>query len=140
MGAPMSSSKRHNVVPLPQRAPTPSAPSPADPAMLMIAGLQQQITFQQQQYAALEARVRALETEHRTTAPVASSAPAGPPENLSEHRERERAEIIAALEATGWNRIDTAKRLGMPRRTLYRRMEEYRIQEGDSRKKKPEKG
>jgi hypothetical protein len=40
----------------------------------------------------------------------------------------ERARILAALEATNWNRLAAAQSLGMARRTLYRRLSEYGIQ------------
>lgn len=139
VGLVMSTSKRHNVVPIAPRAPV-ALPPPADPSLLLVAALQQQIATLQQQLVALEARLRALETERRAPMPAASAPTAGPPASFSEHRERERLEIVAGLEATGWNRIETAKRLGIPRRTLYRRMEEYGIQQGDSRKKKAPEG
>ena len=34
---------------------------------------------------------------------------------------------LAALEATGWNRVKAAAQLGMPRRTFYRRLNDYGI-------------
>lgn len=95
----------------------------ADPMLTMIATLQQQV-------AGLEARVRELENERRAPAP-ATAAPAGDP--LAVHRAKERAEIIAALEEHNWNRQAAAAKLGLPRRTMYRRLIEYGIQTGDSR-------
>ncbi len=44
-----------------------------------------------------------------------------------ERSERERRLILEALEATGWNRQAAAVRLGIPRRTFYRRLEAYGI-------------
>jgi transcriptional regulator of acetoin/glycerol metabolism len=103
----------------------------SDAALMMIATLQRQV-------AALEERVHALEAERRAPAPVpAVSSPAAPgvtlPATVDERRAREKAEILAALDATGWNRLEAARELGMPRRTFYRRIMEYGIQEGDSR-------
>ncbi len=40
---------------------------------------------------------------------------------------RDRRLIVEALEATGWNRQAAAARLGIPRRTFYRRLEAYGI-------------
>lgn len=45
----------------------------------------------------------------------------------SERQERERRAILEALEATGWNRQAAAARLGIPRRTFYRRLDAYGI-------------
>jgi transcriptional regulator of acetoin/glycerol metabolism len=42
-------------------------------------------------------------------------------------RKRERESILEALEACGWNKTRAARELGMPRRTLYRRLVEYDI-------------
>jgi serine/threonine-protein kinase PknK len=47
---------------------------------------------------------------------------------LSEHDREERARIVEALDKTGWNRARAAEVLGMPRRTLYRRLREYGLQ------------
>jgi len=49
------------------------------------------------------------------------------PANLKDFRENERRNILAALEAHGWNRARAAKALGMPRRTFYRRLQEHSI-------------
>ena len=40
-------------------------------------------------------------------------------------RESERAQIIGALEKTGWHRGKTAELLGISPSTLYRRLREY---------------
>ena len=44
------------------------------------------------------------------------------------HVADEKQEILATLEAHGWNRSSAARALGMPRRTFYRRLEKYGIQ------------
>ncbi|MBI3599882.1 MAG: helix-turn-helix domain-containing protein, partial [Nitrospinae bacterium] len=36
--------------------------------------------------------------------------------------------ILQALEKTGWNKAKTARLLGMNRRTIYRKIEKYKIQ------------
>ncbi len=43
-------------------------------------------------------------------------------------RLRERERIIEALEASGWNKSKAARMLQIPRRTFYRRLDEYEIQ------------
>jgi transcriptional regulator with GAF, ATPase, and Fis domain len=43
-------------------------------------------------------------------------------------RDQERDRILRALEACNWNRLRAAEQLGMPRRTLYRRLKQYKIQ------------
>jgi transcriptional regulator with GAF, ATPase, and Fis domain/Tfp pilus assembly protein PilF/predicted Ser/Thr protein kinase len=50
------------------------------------------------------------------------------PPTLQDAKEREKQEILSALQQTGWNRSQAAKLLGMPRRTLYRRLRDYGIQ------------
>ncbi len=55
---------------------------------------------------------------------------APPPSNLEEWKAHERRKILEALEAAGWNRVRAAGKLGMPRRTFYRRLREYGILEG----------
>ena len=67
------------------------------------------------------------EEEERALAP-ASLAP--PPSNLEEWKAHERMKILEALESAGWNRVRAAGKLGMPRRTFYRRLREYGILEG----------
>jgi transcriptional regulator of acetoin/glycerol metabolism len=58
------------------------------------------------------------------TSPQARSKSGRPPaRNLTQHREREREEILKALHATKWNRTQAAKLIGMARRTLHRRLE-----------------
>lgn len=133
----MSSSKRSasNVVPMPM--PPPAAPPAADPALLLVVALQQQIATLQQQFVTMDGRLRALELERATEAAshAASTAQAHPATTITEHRARDREEILRALDQTSWNRMEAARILGMPRRTFYRRMEEYGLQQGDTRKK-----
>lgn len=66
-----------------------------------------------------------------TDSPSLVPSSPGAPESLPEHRQQERENILAALEACSWNRAKAAKQLGMARRTFYRRLREYEIlQEG----------
>jgi DNA-binding NtrC family response regulator len=61
----------------------------------------------------------------------ASAARSEPPRaetSLDAHRASERDRILAALTACNWNRLKAAERVGMPRRTFYRRLKEYGIQ------------
>jgi len=62
--------------------------------------------------------------------PGASTPATPPPANLEEWKAHERRKILESLEAAGWNRVKAASRLGMPRRTFYRRLREYGILEG----------
>lgn len=50
-----------------------------------------------------------------------------PPASVDEFKQLEKRRILEALEATSWNRVQAAKALGMPRRTFYRRLQEYEI-------------
>jgi transcriptional regulator of acetoin/glycerol metabolism len=50
-----------------------------------------------------------------------------PPANMAEHQADERRRILEALAAHGWKKVRAAQALGMPRRTFYRRLEEYEI-------------
>lgn len=88
---------------------------------------------------ALGDRVRHLEDEVRElrTAPAGNKvgakrahAPVAADEEtpLEAHKATERTRIVSALERCGWNRIEAAKALKIPRRTLYRRLKEYGIQ------------
>ncbi len=60
-----------------------------------------------------------------------SSAPdsAALPENVDAHKSAEKRRILEALEASGWNRVRAAVKLGIPRRTFYRRLREHGILE-----------
>ncbi len=66
------------------------------------------------------------------TAASAPGSPGGsaPPETLEAHKSAEKRRILEALEACGWNRVKAAERLGMPRRTFYRRLGEHGILDG----------
>jgi DNA-binding NtrC family response regulator len=76
----------------------------------------------------IEAADLALDGDPATAAVVlAEPARASVPGNLKDFRENERRNILAALEAHGWNRARAAKALGMPRRTFYRRLQEHSI-------------
>jgi DNA-binding NtrC family response regulator len=43
------------------------------------------------------------------------------------YKSEEKRRILAALEANGWNKLKTAKELGMARRTFYRRLRDHNI-------------
>jgi DNA-binding NtrC family response regulator len=70
--------------------------------------------------------------------PPVRSAPAVDSANASEggrkvvsleaHKTDERERILAALQASSWNRVKAARLVGLPRRTFYRRLKEYGIQ------------
>lgn len=52
----------------------------------------------------------------------------GSRDTLSSHRRTEKDRIIDALKAANWNRVKAAELSGIPRRTFYRRLREYKIQ------------
>ncbi len=68
--------------------------------------------------------------EEEAAPPLAPPREAPPPGNLEEWKAHERRKILEALESAGWNRVRAAGKLGMPRRTFYRRLREYGILEG----------
>jgi DNA-binding NtrC family response regulator len=49
-------------------------------------------------------------------------------QTLSAHHNDEKSRIAEALAACNWNRVKAAELLGMPRRTFYRRLKQYRLQ------------
>jgi DNA-binding NtrC family response regulator len=65
--------------------------------------------------------------------PPPASAPAPPApaprasSSLEDHRGAEKQRILEALERHGWNRLQAALSLHIPRRTFYRRLREYGI-------------
>jgi transcriptional regulator with GAF, ATPase, and Fis domain len=61
--------------------------------------------------------------------PRSSQRVTAPPGNLKAHKDSEKDRILRALEKCGWNRLQAAKACGIPRRTFYRRLREYGIQE-----------
>jgi DNA-binding NtrC family response regulator len=61
----------------------------------------------------------------------AHAAPASyAPPRLPTLREAERAHIVRALEATGWNKKEAARMLEISRGTLYRKILEYGLEQG----------
>jgi serine/threonine-protein kinase PknK len=64
------------------------------------------------------------------TPDVATSSAPALPDTLEAHKSAEKRRILEALEACGWNRVKAAERLGMPRRTFYRRLAEHGILDG----------
>jgi DNA-binding NtrC family response regulator len=59
----------------------------------------------------------------------ASAAAPARPEDIVPIAEIERRAILAALEATGWNILEAAGRLGIGRATIYRRLESYGLRQ-----------
>jgi len=57
--------------------------------------------------------------ERKPREPVAQSP--------GEFKDEEKRQILEALTACNWNRVQAAKQLGLPRRTFYRRLKEYGI-------------
>jgi DNA-binding NtrC family response regulator len=57
-----------------------------------------------------------------------SMAATVPPPERVDRRALEKQRILEALERTNWNKSKACAVLGMPRRTLYRRLREYEIQ------------
>lgn len=81
--------------------------------------------------AAERAAAETLQTLTRTTPPAPTPPPTdAAPATLRAHEAQQRQEILDALETTGWSRSRAAEHLGIPRRTLYRRMAQYGILEG----------
>jgi hypothetical protein len=81
--------------------------------------------------AAAMVAVRDLVSKLKATPALTPATPVPPaPQNLSEHMAAERASMVEALEATRWDRGAAAERVGMSRRTFYRRMTEYGLLEG----------
>jgi DNA-binding NtrC family response regulator len=56
------------------------------------------------------------------------STPAPRATKYADHLAIEKDRILQALESSGWNRVQAAKTLGIPRRTFYRRLKEFGIQ------------
>ncbi len=61
--------------------------------------------------------------------PAAPVAVEPPPQTFEDFKDAEKQKILAALEANDWNRAKTARALGIPRRTFYRRLKEHEILE-----------
>jgi|SRR5690606_14422098 len=60
--------------------------------------------------------------------PTASKRGPSSRDTYSSHRRSEKERIIDALKACNWNRVKAAELSGIPRRTFYRRLREYKIQ------------
>ncbi len=75
-----------------------------------------------------------------STGRVAADAKPGEVATLGEHRDAEKKTILEALHATNWNRVKAAERVGLPRRTFYRRLKEYGIQGDDEPEAPPARG
>jgi len=76
----------------------------------------------------------AIDVQDLTLEPVLTVTPVQQPvikpipATAHDRRQLEKQKILEALEQTGWNKSKAAKVLGMPRRTLYRRLKSYGIQ------------
>lgn len=118
----------------------------------LFAGMEERVTRLEERERTYDARLRSVEERERqvrawvleaearsrppppahvegqappTQAP-APTAPAAPaPHRAPAPVDDERARIVAALEKARWNKRKAADTLGMPRRTLYRRLHEY---------------
>jgi transcriptional regulator with PAS, ATPase and Fis domain len=66
--------------------------------------------------------------------PVALSPAA--PGRLPTLRDHERAHIAVVLDAAGWNKLEAARVLDISRGTLYRKIEEYRLEPSASRRRR----
>jgi DNA-binding NtrC family response regulator len=92
-----------------------------------VRGLQQAIAAA----AASGAGAPALRREHLPAALVATPSPAPPPPPAASHRDAladaERSRIVDALERCQGNQTRAAELLGMPRRTLVKRLGQYGI-------------
>ena len=49
------------------------------------------------------------------------------PRTKEAYKDAEKSKILEALERAGWNRVQAAKLVGIPRRTFYRRLKDYGI-------------
>ncbi|MCB9879113.1 MAG: sigma 54-interacting transcriptional regulator [Planctomycetes bacterium] len=67
---------------------------------------------------------------HRTAARVGNGDP-----RFSPAEQRERAQVLAELDAHDWNRVETALALGYSRVTLWKKMRKYGIDEGVFRRR-----
>jgi transcriptional regulator with GAF, ATPase, and Fis domain/serine/threonine protein kinase len=56
------------------------------------------------------------------------AAPRPQRQTISAHFRDEKARIAEALSACNWNRVKAAQMLGIPRRTFYRRLRQYKLQ------------
>jgi transcriptional regulator with GAF, ATPase, and Fis domain len=103
---------------------------PATQALALVATLQATVLDLERRLRATDARVSQLEARLAALAPPPSPAvpvrtqtsPAAKARAAAASRsdEAERKRIIEALEATNWNRMAAAERLGVSRRTFYR--------------------
>jgi transcriptional regulator with PAS, ATPase and Fis domain len=69
-----------------------------------------------------------LATRKAQKEPRAPSLPPASVRSPDAVRDDEKSRILDALSQAGWNKMQAAKRLGIPRRTFYRRLKEYGIQ------------
>ena len=128
--------------------------SPMDSAIMLrlFAGMEERVTRLEERERTYDARLRSVEERERQVrtwvleaearsrpppahvegqappqAPARTAPAAPPPHRAPAPIDDERARIVAALEKARWNKRKAADALGMPRRTLYRRLHEYEL-------------
>jgi DNA-binding NtrC family response regulator len=75
-----------------------------------------------------DARLLAIESIlPRTSGPTSASSEPGSEFGLTVMQQMERGKIVEMLSETGQNKLETAKRLGIGRQTLYNKLKLYRI-------------
>lgn len=76
-----------------------------------------------------EPRIRSVapptQDEDESDSDAPGSADRSPLSPNAARRANERQRILDALERANWNKVRAAELLGMPRRTLYRRLKDY---------------
>jgi DNA-binding NtrC family response regulator len=77
------------------------------------------------EHAMVLSRGRAIEAAHLPPELVPEAAAARPRRDVPLHSEEEKAMLAQALREAGWNRSRAARRLGMDRTTLWRKIREY---------------
>jgi DNA-binding NtrC family response regulator len=74
------------------------------------------------------APIEAIVPELPPHAPALPIPPRPQRQSISAHFRDEKARIAEALSACNWNRVKAAQLLGIPRRTFYRRLRQYKLQ------------
>ncbi|MCP4571118.1 MAG: PAS domain-containing protein [bacterium] len=114
----------------------PGAPSVADPALRRLMNHRWPGNVRELEnaleHAVVLSRGGLIQASHL---PVEVTGAAGGPgrglSGIPRHSDEERTIIAAALEAAGWNRTRAARRLGIDRSTLWRKIREYDLRPDD---------